>query len=153
ALARPRPHAIALRGQIIRMYLAGTGARLRHHDTRLALGGTGAAQSDPRPAGILRVQLLHPNGLRRPDLRDGGRAAAVCADLRLDSCAAGDAVRRGAGDGVGTIARSRAGREPPATQGDHPALADRDLSAGLPGDLARPGIHWIAPFPVRDPRP
>ena len=30
--------------------------------------------------------------------------------------------------------------------------ADGDFSAGLPGDLARPGLHRNAPFPVRDSR-
>ena len=50
------------------------------------------------------------------------------------------------------LPRLAAGSKLAAAKGYRPGLADRDLSAGLPGDLARPGVHRIAPFPVRHSR-
>ena len=152
SVAGPQPHGCRRCDQIDGAVVARAGARLYHHDPGLALGGAGAAQPVPWPSRLLRVQLF---GIRtvldRPDLRHGGCAAAVCTDLRHDSRAAVDAVRRGADDGCGASAAWHCLREPATVQGHHPALADRDFSAGLPGDLPRPGLHRVTPFPVLDP--
>src|SRR5206468_10023113 len=92
--AEPWSYAVALRRRIDRAAVAGPDAGLCHHDPGLALGGAGAAQPGPRPSCILRVQLFEPYRARRPGLRDGGYAAAVCADLPHDPRAAADAVWR-----------------------------------------------------------
>ena len=151
----PRPwlgqsRALALRDRIVAAAAAGAAARLCHHDPGMALGGAGAAQSDPRPARILRISVPDPHRAGRPGLRDGERAAAVCADLHPDPGAAADAVRRGAGDDVRAVAAAGRRFDAAAAPGYRPGRADGDFSAGLRGDLPRPGLHRIASFPVRD---
>ena len=118
---------------------------------------TGAAQSAPGPACILRISLRDPHRPRRPGLRDGGRAAAVCADLLSDPRAAADSDRCGTGDAVGAVTAARRSFQATAWQRCYPGVADRNFSADLPGDRSRPRFHRIAPFPVRasgagDPR-
>src|SRR5450755_3116378 len=126
--AEPWSYAVALRRRIDRTAVAGPDAGLCHHDPCLALGGAVAAQPRPRPCCILRVQLFDPYHPRRPGLRDGGCAAALCADLRRDSFAAADAVRRRADHGCDTSAAWRCRREPATVQRHHPALTDRVFS-------------------------
>ena len=50
------------------------------------------------------------------------------------------------------LPRLAAGSTATAAQGYRAGRADGDFSPGLPGDLPRPGLHRIAPFPVRGPR-
>src|SRR6266849_8352106 len=144
--AEPRSYAVAFRRRVDGSAAAGPDAGLCHHDSGLALGGAGADQPAPRPSCILRVQLFGPYRPRRPGLRNGGRAAALYTDLRHDPRAAADAVRRGADHGCGTSAAWHCRCEPATVQRHYPALSDRDFSAGLPGDLPRPGVHRVAPF-------
>ena len=61
AVAPARPGAVAFRDRIGAAVAAGAAARLCHHDPGLAVGGAGAAQSDPRPARVLRVSVRYPH--------------------------------------------------------------------------------------------
>src|SRR5450755_4690508 len=138
--AEPWSYAVALRRRIDRATVAGPDAGLCHHDPGLALGGAGAAHPRPRPSCVLRVQLFDPYRTRRPGLRDGGCAAAICADLPHDPRAAADAVRRSADHGSGPSATRRCQSEAPTVQTLPPHLSARDFSAVLPGNLQRPGV-------------
>ena len=55
AVVRARPGAVAFRIRFGAAVVAGAAARLRRDDPGLAVGGAVAAQSDPRPARVLRI--------------------------------------------------------------------------------------------------
>ena len=123
--ARAGPAALASGDRRVGAAAARLGARLSHHDPRVAVGGAGAAQSDPRPARLLRIPLQHPHHLRRPGLRHGGRAAAVCPGLHADPAADVDAVRRGGCDAVDAAAAPRRRLDAAAAPGYRLSLASR----------------------------
>ena len=104
---RPNPDALAPCGGVSAARAARLRARLSHHDLRVAVGGAGAAQPDPRLCRLLRISLWHPHLLRRPDLRHGRRAPAVYPGLHADPPAAAHAVRRHRRNAVRAAAASQ----------------------------------------------